>query len=381
MNPLGTLDEFPAANKSTYLNTASVALMYAPADTAIAAWQKDLAENGTINFDEQAEQDVFDKLHHAFSRLIGAQPTDIAVASSTTELLASLAWAIYPKAGSNIVSTDIVFPSTIYPWARVARHSGAELRFLRDQDDFADQNALIELIDQNTAVVCVSHVEYGSGQRYDLKKLADAVHAYDGLLIVDATQSAGGVPIDVIASDVDALVCGGYKWLCGPFGAAVMYLAPKWQTSLDPGLVGFRSNKDIWKFQADYMDFSDNASRFEFSTMAYGCAIGLAKTIDYLSDTGIDNIYAHNLKLADKLLAGLDSLNAQIISPKNEQERTSIVSCRFPGKVSIELIKALNEANIVASPRRDFMRFSPHLYNSSADIDHTLEELKRILKQ
>ncbi len=381
MNALGTLADFPAANKSTYLNTASVALMYAPAEAAITAWQKDLAENGTINFDEQAEQDVFENLHVAFARLVGAQPTDIAVASSATELLASLAWAIAPPAGSNIVSTDIVFPSTIYPWARVARHTGAEVRFLKDGQDRADQSALIELIDENTAVICVSHVEYGSGQQYDLAQLAAVAHEHDALLVVDATQSAGAVPIDVMASGVDALVCGGYKWLCGPFGAAVMYLAPRWQTKLDPGLVGFRSNKDIWRFEADYMDFADNASRFEFSTMAYGCAIGLAKAIDYLVDIGIDNIFAHNLQLADGLLATLNEVGAEIISPQNAAERTSIVSARFPGKVSRDIVKALGEANIVVSPRRDFVRFSPHLYNSSNDIERTVIELKKILQK
>lgn len=84
-------DDFPAASKSTYLNTASVALMYSSCQKAIDGWNQDLAENGTLNFNEQAEQDVFENLHIAFAELVSASPSDIAVASNTTEQLASLA--------------------------------------------------------------------------------------------------------------------------------------------------------------------------------------------------------------------------------------------------------------------------------------------------
>ena len=379
MNALGTLSDFPAANKSTYLNAASVALMYQGAQQAIARWNKDLAEFGTIHFNEQAEQDVFQGLHVACARLFAARPEDIAVASSATELLASLAWAVMPPAGSNIVGTDIVFPSTVYPWARVARHTGAEVRLLKGQNGYADPDALLELIDDDTAVVCISHVEYGSGQRYDLAKLADVAHQHDALLIVDATQSAGMIPINAPLSGADALISAGYKWLCGSFGVAVMYLAPHLQAQLDPGLVGFRSNKDIWQLETDHIDFPETASRFEFSTMAYGCALGLAESINYLVEIGIDQVLAHNLKLADILLDGLDELQAELISPRNEAERTSIVSARFPQKKSTDIVKGLGQANIIVSPRRDFVRFSPHLYNSSDDIEHTLAELTRVL--
>jgi selenocysteine lyase/cysteine desulfurase len=379
MKALGSLNDFPAADKSTYLNTASVALMYRDAEKAINNWQKDLAEFGTINFNEKAEQEVFDDLHVVFARLVGAQPEDIAVASSATELLASLAWAIAPGRRSNIVSTDIVFPSTLYPWARVARYTNCEVRLLKGENGHADQEELIRLIDDDTAVVCISHVEYGSGQRYDLGRIVESAHTHNALLVVDATQSAGAIPINAPASKVDALVSGGYKWLCGPFGVAVMYLAPHLQMKLDPGLVGFRSHKDIWDLQADRLVYPDNASRFEFSTMAYGCAIGLTQSIRYLLRVGVENILAHNLKLADLLIQGLEEMKAEIISPGNDEERTSIVSARFPGRHSYEIAQGLGEAGIVVSQRRDFVRFSPHLYNGTDDISRALEKLGQIL--
>ena len=161
--PLGSQQEFPAAQKSTYLNAASIALMYRRAAEATAAWQQDLAEYGTLKFDETAEATVFDDLYVAFARLIGARTQDIAAGSSATELIASLAWATMPGADRNIVATDVVFPATVYPWTRVARHTGCEIRWVSGQDAYADQRTLIQKIDAKTAVVCVSHVEYGSG--------------------------------------------------------------------------------------------------------------------------------------------------------------------------------------------------------------------------
>src|SRR5262245_16710765 len=109
---------FPAAARRTYLNSASVALMPTLAERAVTDWQKDLAQNGTENFDEVAEDRVFDDLRAAFAGLIGAAPTDVAIGSCATELIASVAWALAPARGRTIVATDITFPSTVYPFTR-----------------------------------------------------------------------------------------------------------------------------------------------------------------------------------------------------------------------------------------------------------------------
>ena len=378
MKALAPLIDFPAAAQSTYLNTASVALMYRGCQQAIDDWNRDFAENGTVNFNEHAEQTIFDELHNSYARLLHATPEDIAVASSATEQLSSLAWAIMPPAGSKILTTGIVFPTTIYPFARVARHTGAKIEFIPGDNGYTDPQKLLDAIDDQTSVVCLSHVEFGSGQQYNLREFADVCHAHGALLVVDATQSAGGIPIDAPASGADIIIAAGYKWLCGPFGASVMYVAPHLQCSLDPGLIGFRSNKNIWKLDVEYQDYPDSAHRFEFSTMAYGCAVGLAKSVGYLANLGVDKIQAHNLALADRLLEGLDTLGAQIVSPRNTTERTSIISAKLPNIPSHEVVGHLSKANIVISPRRDFFRFSPHLYNSSDDIDTALAELNKL---
>jgi selenocysteine lyase/cysteine desulfurase len=373
LGPIVAPGDFPAIGKSVYLNTASVCLMYSGAERAVVEWTHDLAENGTIHFDEDAEERAFATLHASAARLFNCRPEEIAVGSSATELLASLAWAIAPAAGSNIVSTRLEFPSTIYPWARVARHTGAEVR-LADGDP-------IDLIDRGTAVVCVSDVIYSTGRRLDVAGLAEATHRNGALLVIDATQSAGGIPIDVGALGVDALITASYKWLCGPFGVAVMYLAPHLHEHLEPGLVGFRSHERMWDLRADRLTLPPNAHRFEFGTMAYGCAPGLASSIDYLLRLDVGRIFSRNRKLADLLIEGLRERNAEILSPVDDGARSSIVATRFAGTDVRILSQRLNEAGIVVSARRDVLRFSPHLYNDADDIQQALTVIDRCLRR
>ena len=373
--------DFPTANKFVSLNAANVALMYHGAHQAIIEWQDDVALNGSNNFDENSEETVFGELHQVASRLINAGPEDIAVGSSATELLCSLAWAISPSKDQNVVSTEIVFPSTVYPWQRVASSTGCEIRLAKEKNNFIHIDEIISLIDQHTAVVCISHVEYGNGQTFDLHLLAEATHEHGALLVVDATQSAGAIPIDVQSCPVDALISGAYKWLCGPFGAAFMYLAPHLQTKLEPGLVGFRSHKNMWDLDASRIDYPQAAQKFEFSTMAFGCAVGLTRAINFLNDVGVKNIFQYNRQLADRLIEGLQARGAVITSPLEDKSRSSIVRAHFENIGSNKIIQCLKRAGVFVSRRGDSIRFSPHLYNSMSDIDKALAEIDNILVQ
>lgn len=372
-------DDFPGSKHNTYLDAANIGLMYQGALRAIVDWQSDVAENGSLALNEANEASVFDDLHRAAAGLFNGEPEDIAVGSSATELLGSLAWAVAPEADTNVVGTALAFPSTIYPWQRVAARTGCQIRLAEGDAGHVRLDDIVGHIDKDTAVVCISHVEYGAGQRFDVASLAEAAHEHGALLVVDATQSAGAIPIDARADALDAVVSAGYKWLCGPFGAAVMYLAPHLQAGLEPGLVGFRSHRDMWDLRADRLDFPPTARRFEFSTMAYGCALGLSRSIEFLLDVGVDDIFEYNRQLADLLIEGLRRRNLEITSPLEDAERTAIVAARFPGADSAEIAARLREARVVASSRSDVIRFSPHLYTREADVERTLDCLDEML--
>ncbi len=375
---LGNTDVFPPAARHVYLDAASVGLSHKGGAAAISSWQNALAEEGTIAFDEQAEVECLDNLNAATARLFNATENDIAVASSETVLMQSLAWAVMPEKGSKIIATEITHPSTVYPWMRVADHTGARVHWVRaDQTLMIDPDELEASIDDDTSVVCLSQVEYGTGQQYDLRRFAEKAHTHGAILVVDATQAAGQVSIDA-ACGVDAVATSTYKWLCGPFGTGMMYVSPALQ-QLNPGIVGWRSHRDMWDFQADRLEYLHNAKRFEFGTMAYGTAFGATQSVRHLLDTGIDNIVEHNRRISDHLIAGLKELGADVLGPVKEADRSATVAARFPGKNSRDFAKTLKEANVIASLRRDFIRFSPHYYNNIDDIDQGLQAIKTAL--
>ena len=379
MNSITAEKDFPSAKNFVYLNAANVALMYSGAEKCIQDWFKDVALNGSNNFNEDAEQNVFEVLHLAAARLINTSSKNISAGSSATELLSSLAWAVSPTKDQNVVSTRIVFPSTVYPWQRVANSTGCEVRLANENNNFVNVDDIIDLIDQNTKVVCVSHVEFSNGQAFDLDLLSQAAHEHDALFVVDATQSAGVIPIDVKKTPIDVLVAGAYKWLCGPFGAAFMYITSELLDKLEPGLVGFRSHENMWDLNASRLEYSKGAKKFEFSTMAFGCAIGLARSIDYLNTIGVKNIFDYNMQLCDILIEGLQSRNAVINSPLDKKNGSSIITAYFDGVDTETIIKSLKAAQIFVSNRAGSIRFSPHLYNNDIDIETTLTELDNII--
>ncbi len=370
--------DFPATKDIAYLNAASIALMPQVAGDSVVGWNRELAERGTINFDEHAEEQVFDDLHRAAASLYNVPEDDIAVASSATEFLCSLAWAIFPEKGSNIVSSDIEHPTTTYPWMRVAATSGAEIRLAKGWRGSVDPDKVIELIDRNTSVVVIAHSEYGSGQCFDLARFAEIAHKNNALLIIDASQSSGGVPLDISSLNLDAVVSTSYKWLCGPFGAAVLYINPKLK-ELVPGLVGWRSTKNVYDFVADTIEYPSGARRFEFSTMNYGSSIAFARSIEYLLDVGIEQIYSHNISLADRLIEGVKQLGGEV-APYPDGLRSSIVNIQFPGRDQNKIAAGLNSEGVVVSPRMAGIRISPHLYNNEEDINRALDVMESLIK-
>ena len=148
---------------------------------------------------------------------------------------------------------------------------------------------------------------------------------------------------------------------------------------LNPGIIGWRSHKDMWDFQADRLEMPENAKRYEFGTMAYGTAFGATESTNHLLELSINRIFDYNQKNADRLIAGLVDLGAEILGPREPASRSAIVAVRFPGKSSAEFTHTLKQRNVIASLRRDFIRFAPHLYNNAGDIDQCLPAIKAAL--
>jgi selenocysteine lyase/cysteine desulfurase len=255
------------------------------------------------------------------------------------------------------------------------------VRLVQARDDPASLSLddIAALVDDRTAVICVSHVQFATGHRFDLGELAKLAHAHDAVLIIDATQSAGMVPIDVAASGVDMLVAGGYKWLGAMFGAAFCYLGPKLLERIDPPFVGWRSTPEPYALDARQLRMASSARRLEFSTMSYGAGVALGAAIEYILALGVERVLAHDLALATRLMDGLDSLGATILTPREVESRAGIVTARFPGRDGEAVAARLNDAGIIVSPRFGATRFSTHLFNGAGAVDHALAVVKRVL--
>jgi ferrochelatase len=330
---------------------------------------------------EAAETAALEDARDAASKLWNAHRDNIAITTSFTEALGQVAWWLRPEAGTNVVSIDMEFPSVTYPWFRVGAETGAEVRLVKALEDPASlsEEDVAALVDDNTSVICVSHVQYATGHRLDPGALAELAHAHDAKLVLDATQSAGMVPTDVTESGADVVIAGSYKWLCSTFGAAICYLTPELRERFEPPFVGWRSTTDPYTLDAANMSLATEARRMEFSTMAYGAGVALAAAMEYVLEMDTDAILEHDLALAAQLMSGLDELGAQVLTPREDHRRGGTVTARFPGRDSERVAGQLNERGVIVSPRFGSTRFSAHFFNDGNDVARALDVLSDVL--
>jgi selenocysteine lyase/cysteine desulfurase len=378
---LSPRSDFPVLEEVVYLNTGSIGLEPLPVQEAAEALGSQIAGRGTVGFDDEVEKRVGDVPRAAAARLLGARPDDVAVVTHATEALCQLAWWLKPGEGENVVSADLEFPSVTYPWLRLARDTGVEVRLapaLRDPASFS-LDTVAAAVDECTAVISVSHVQYATGYRLDPAGLVELARSASATLVLDATQSAGVVPLDAPGLGADVVVTSGYKWLCSAPGAGICYLRPELWERLDPPFVGWKSTEDAVAFDATTIPLAGSARRLEYSTPAYAAGAALTAAVDYVLELGVENVLEHDLALSAELREGLERLGAELLTPVEDDRRAGIVIARFPGRDGPELATALAEAGVIVSPRLGAVRFSCHHFNDSSDIERALAVLTGML--
>jgi cysteine desulfurase/selenocysteine lyase len=377
--------DFPLTQEVAYLNAAGLGLVPEPVIEQHEELLRELGARGTCGFFSH-EPLVRQGPRDAGARLLGADPDSIAIVTNVTEAICQIAWWLRPGAGTNVVSIDVDIAAVTYPWLRVAEETGAEVRFVSARENPADLSVeqIAALVDERTAAISVSHVQWVTGHRFDLATLAELAHAHDALLVVDAMQSVGVVPVDVVASGVDLLVSGSFKWLCSYAGAAVCYLRPELAERIRPTFVGPHSTNPkppYGDFDSTRLDLEPGARQLEFASQSHGARIALVAAIDYLLEVGIERIEQHVLALNTRLADGVEQLGGRLVTPRDDRARAGILTVAFPGRDAQELVGKLEQRGVIALPRMGYVRFSPHLYNSDADIDHALSVLEEVLDE
>jgi len=302
---------------------------------------------------------------------------EIAFIPNTTTGIANLAGGLDWQPGDRVVITDVEYPANRYPWTDLKRF-GVEVVEAKEGDDLRIKtDDVIALINDRTRVVSVSHVQYASGFRIDLRAIADAVHAVGGLLCVDAIQSVGVLPVDVQAMGIDFLSADGHKWMLGPEGAGFLYCKADLIPQIRPAIAGWLGRINALDYDSYDERYAEDAKRFEPGCWNIAGNRALGASLELLLEVGIDNIWQRVDALNTRLRKGLGPAGYRVLSPSGEDERSGIVAFvpRDPD-LEIEMIeKSLRDSGIVIALRGGRLRASPHFYNTDDQIDRLLAVL------
>jgi cysteine desulfurase/selenocysteine lyase len=364
---------FPITERYVYLNHASVSPISRPTSDAMVS-----ALQAGMNHGQRASEEL-ERIHvnarANTARLAGARPDQIAFLRNTSEALSVIANGIAWRPGDNIVAPEIEFPANIYPWLRIAKEHGVEVRLQKDRDGRIDVDDLLALTDHNTRCVTVSWVQFGTGQRLDLRRIGEFCRARGILFVVDVVQGLGALQLDVERDCVDAFAGGAHKFLLGPKGISLLYLSDWALERVQPTVIGWTAVKEYGDYRRHELDFRDGAFRFEGGTLNTVGICGLGQSIDLFLKADPLRIEQHLLGLNRYLTESLENLGFRVLSPQQPGDRSSIIACQHSHFSAEEICGRLDSMNIVTSARLGRLRIAPHLYNTRAEIDTLLAAL------
>jgi selenocysteine lyase/cysteine desulfurase len=366
-------DEFPVAKQYCYLDHAGVSPLPRAAARVITEITTGVLGEGRVAYDEYADR--IDRARASAAGLLGARPEDVAFVKNTTEGLGHVAAGLELQPGERVVLPDREFPSTILPWlaleqrgVRVDRISPIGPTGALTLDSFGEALAL-----GRTRIVVCSWVQFQTGWRTDLEALANLCHDSGALLCVDLIQGLGVIPSDMAAWGVDFAVAGSHKWMLGPMGAGVLYVAADRLDEVRMHHPGWNSvaHREEW----DNLDLvlDDTARRFEGGTLDLAAIAGLGASIDLLESTGVDKVWAHVEDLCRTAALGLTDAGATILSDRSVDCRSGILTFAVPGHEAEDVVDHLADNAIVCAARGGGVRVSPHGYNSSAEIERLID--------
>jgi len=365
-------EQFPITEHKVFLNHAAQSPFPKPVADIMRRYVDETSNFGT------AQKDWEDLGKPLFAKLINARTEEIAAVENTSVGLNIAANVLSAPRGSKIVTTDLEYPSVVYPFLR--KGLGLKVHYVKNTNGKILLEDVEKAVDDKTAAVAISQVEYANGFRHDVQAISEIAHKHGAYLIVDAIQATGAIPVDVKKDDADFLTAACYKWLLSPPGAAYLYVKKELIEKFEPPYAGWASVKqeifnttdfwDIWK-----LEFSETATRFEVGSSSFVSFVGAREALKMLLGAGIPNVERRILKLTDHLIESVKNLGLKLQTPEEKPYRSGIVNFRIdnPEKVAEEL----NRKGIIVSPRANGIRVSPHFYNTEEEIDELMQEIRK----
>ena len=377
--------EIPVTSRRAYFDNAGTGPPSIHVLNAIHEYMSDWRDYGE-NWEEWLPMII--ESRRLFGKMIGADVDEIASVPNVTAAVTALASSITYKPGGNIVISELNFPTNIYLWHLQKKHGRAkEVRLLRkDQTGVVPLEDWENAIDDHTSIVSLDYVSWMNGCREKIREIVKLAHEHDAFIIADSFHGLGVFPISVKQDEPDALVCGMYKWMQGPHGAAFLYTRRDRLEDLDPNYIGWHGVEDsvvrrVSKqedlfgkpFNIDDAVPAKDATRFEGGSWGVISIIGAKAALEYALKHDQQERYHRVLKVTDHLIEGLKKRGRKILTPLHSDRRSGIVVFEDPDPHAT--FNKLKSLNITVASRVKAIRVSPHYYNTEGEIDKLLAAL------
>ena len=366
-------DRFALLTDAVYLNSCSQGALSTEVRAAYQRYLSDWDEKG-------APWGLWVELNEAararFARLLSASTDEIAVTTSVSAGVSSLLSGLrHPDGRNKIVMSDFEFP-TIGQNIHAQELVGSKVEHVpAGPDTTIPLDRLAEAIDDETALVAITHVCFRNGSKTDVKAVIDLAHQAGALVLLDSFQAVGAIPIDVRELDVDFVVGGTLKYLLGSAGLAFLYCRAELLDSITPIQTGWFADDDI--FAMDIHDYSPSstARKFESGTPPVPSIYAGVAGMDLMNEIGIDDTERHVSRLTNRLIEGLDRIDAPIVTPRDPTHRGPMIAVRSTDEQA--MVNALAEDRILTTARDGNIRLSWHCYNSEDDVEAVVAGLQR----
>ncbi len=272
------------------------------------------------------------------------------------------------------------FPSDILPWLGLEKR-GVRVRLLEPRGRVLEADEVATAITPATRLLCTTWVHSFSGHAVDLDAIGGVCRDAGVVFAANASQALGAMPLDVARAPVDALVCAGWKWLCGPYATGFCWIRPHLREALDYNQTYWLSmltSDDLGQDDLDLTLAPDvGARRYDvFATANFFNFHPFATALDYLLDIGIDAVRDHDQSLVDRFIAGLDRDRFDLLSTVSGPRRSTLILVSAKDRARNQAIhRALAEARVHVAYRAGSLRIAPHIHNTPADIDRALAAL------
>jgi kynureninase len=365
-------ERFPILAETTYLINHSLGAMPAEAEERVLRYAHDWRTRGIRAWGE-GWWDLPLTVGDQIGRLIGAPPGTVSMHQNVTIAEAVvLSCFSFDGPRRRIVYEEGNFPSVRY------LYQAQDERGL-DVVVAADDEGVVDAIDERTLLVPVTHVLYKTGEIQDVESIVERAHDHGALVVLDAYQSVGTVPLDVTALGVDFAVGGSVKWLCGGPGAGWLYARPDLASTLEPTLTGWQAHARPFDFEPE-QEYAEGAARFLTGTPNVPALYAATAGYDVVEEIGVERIRERSVEQTTLLIELLEEAGFPVGSPLDPAKRGGTVVVRPP---DFERVDAeLAARGILCDHRPDVgLRLGPHFFNTDDELRYAVEQIAELAAQ